>query len=594
MNISKSNNDKSLSLLIDIWSYITPKRKWQIFWLSLLMLLSGFCELFSLAAVIPLLTVLSQRDLLAENGFIEFFIEKFSISNYQSLLIVVVILFSIVIIFSAIIRLVNIWLNGKMAALIGNDLSTQAYEKSLYQNYEVHIGKNSSEIITAIAIHINVLVVVVNNFLQVLSSSIVILNLLIGIFIVDIYIASFSIFIFSFAYILFASLARRKLTVNSKFVAEKSAFQLQSITEGLSSIRDVILGNHQSVFVNQFRKIDYPIRQARAQSRFIGLFPKFTLEALGLLVIASFALVLSINSQDISLIIPIIGTIALAAQKILPTMQQAYNAWAGIRSNLGSIIEVIKLLKQPTPNVFEDKEFKKINIGRGINLSNISFSYKSNSKLVLSNINLKINEGEFIGFIGKTGSGKSTLIDLIMGLLVPSRGNLFVDDIDINNQKNINFLNSWRSSIGHVPQNIYLGDYSIYENIAFGIEKKKIDIERVKIIAKIAKIDEFVESLNDSYETKVGERGIKLSGGQKQRIGIARALYKNSSLLVFDEATSALDSETEKEVIENLFKFKRNLTVIMIAHRISTLKNCNRVVEVINGKIHKIIKGSDL
>jgi ATP-binding cassette subfamily B protein len=211
-----------------------------------------------------------------------------------------------------------------------------------------------------------------------------------------------------------------------------------------------------------------------------------------------------------------------------------------------------------------------------INLANVYFKYQDKNNFVLEAINLKINKGSRIGIIGKTGSGKSTLIDLIMGLLHPSNGSIEIDGVTLDSKN----LRGWQKQIAHVPQFIYLADVSIKENIAFGVQDDVIDFEKVKTCAQKAQLNELIESLPDNYDTKVGEKGVQLSGGQRQRIGIARALYKNAKIIIFDEATSALDDHTEKAIIKTINDLDPDLTILMIAHRVTTLKNCCTIIEV--------------
>jgi ATP-binding cassette subfamily B protein len=224
---------------------------------------------------------------------------------------------------------------------------------------------------------------------------------------------------------------------------------------------------------------------------------------------------------------------------------------------------------------------------KNIKFEKVSFKYKTSNNNIISDLNLDIKKGERLGLIGKTGSGKSTLVDLIMGLLNPQKGSIFIDGIKINNNENSSLLFSWRASIAHVPQNIFLINATIAENIAFGVPFSKIDLNRVKNAAKQACIDDFIKDTKNGYFTKTGERGIMLSGGQLQRIGIARAIYKKAKILILDEATSALDIETEEKIIKNIEVFSSDVTIIFIAHRYSLLRNCNRIIEINNGKIIK-------
>ena len=294
------------------------------------------------------------------------------------------------------------------------------------------------------------------------------------------------------------------------------------------------------------------------------------------------------NTNKELLIIPTIGTMALGAQKLLPALQQIYNSWAGVKGMSSSIYGVLKMLEQEMNIQNTYKSIKPYVLKSGIKFRNVSFSYGNDSKKYdIRDLNLTINKGQVVGIIGKTGSGKSTFVDLLMGLLKPTKGEILIDENNLYDEKNYKTLSSWRSAISHVPQDIYLSDNSIEENIAFGENLSQISRIKVKKAAKFAQIESFIANLPEKYGTYVGERGIRMSGGQRQRIAIARAIYKNSKILVLDEATSALDTKTEREVMSSINKVSKNLTLIIIAHRKSTILNCDRILHIENGRIIK-------
>jgi len=284
------------------------------------------------------------------------------------------------------------------------------------------------------------------------------------------------------------------------------------------------------------------------------------------------------SSGGVSVAIPILGALALGAQRMLPMLQQVYGAWTNIRGGKILLVETIKLLEQPLPPYVNDPNNLPLIFKEKIDLRNIFFKYSLSSEWILSNLNLTIYKGTRVGFIGKTGSGKSTLLDIVMGLLEPNKGALEIDGKRITN---IN-RRGWQNHIAHVPQSIYLADSSIMENIAFGIEKSEIDFPRVITAAKQAQIDDDISTWPDKYETHVGERGIRLSGGQRQRIGIARALYRQANVIIFDEATSSLDADTEQAVMQAIDGLSSDLTILIIAHRLSTIRNCDQVVDLTN------------
>jgi len=310
------------------------------------------------------------------------------------------------------------------------------------------------------------------------------------------------------------------------------------------------------------------------------------MEAIGMTLIAGLAYVMTQQEGGMVTAIPVLGALALGAQRLLPALQQSYNAYSTIKGASASFADVLNLLDQPLSEYADQLPAKPIPFEKEIKLTNLNFRYKEDSPWVLKNINFSLEKGARIGFIGVTGSGKSTLLDIIMGLLPPTNGELIIDQQPINSQNR----RAWQAHIAHVPQNIFLSDSSIEENIAFGIAKEQIDHQRVKKAAQQAQISELIEQWKEGYQTFVGERGIRLSGGQRQRIGIARALYKKANVLIFDEATSALDNETEREVMEAIEALGKEVTVLIIAHRLTTLKECDKIVKL--DKNHAVHIGS--
>ena len=300
-----------------------------------------------------------------------------------------------------------------------------------------------------------------------------------------------------------------------------------------------------------------------------------------MILIAVLAYVLSLKADGIITALPLFGVLTLSAQRLLPALQQSYSAWAVITGSQAVLANVLELLNQELPPEVIHPSIKQMNFCESIQFDNVSFRYSNDGQWVLRDMNLTINKRSRVGIIGTTGCGKSTTIDIMMGLLMPSEGSILVDGQLLNNDR----LWAWQRNIAHVPQDIYLSDNTVAENIAFGIPLDQVDMARVYDVANKAQLNEFINNLSDGYNTIVGERGVRLSGGQRQRIGIARALYKRASILVFDEATSALDSSTEKSILDAINSLSRDLTIIMIAHRITTVQNCDIIYEIDRGKV---------
>jgi ABC-type multidrug transport system fused ATPase/permease subunit len=400
----------------------------------------------------------------------------------------------------------------------------------------------------------------------------------------------FSMLGFGAIYLVIIWTTRRIKRQNGRMIAAETTNVVKALQEGLGGIRDILLDGSQRVHCATYHNADAPLRRAQASNQFLASSPRFAIEAIGMSLIAAIALLLSHQLGGIESSIPVLGALAIGAQRLLPIMQQGYSAWSSIVSNLPILEEALELLEQPAPLDEEHESDDNMLFGTEIRFSRVVFRYGPDQRPIFDGLDAVIEKGGLIGVIGRTGSGKSTFVDILMGLLTPTDGYIEVDGIriDENNRR------AWQRRIAHVPQSIFLSDGSIAENIAFGIPRAQIDFDRVMISAAKAQIATDVEALPLGYDTRVGERGVRLSGGQRQRIGIARALYKKADVIVFDEATSALDSETESAVMTAIQSLSKDVTVIIIAHRTSTLARCSKIIEMVVGGIVRIRTFEDL
>jgi ATP-binding cassette subfamily B protein len=361
---------------------------------------------------------------------------------------------------------------------------------------------------------------------------------------------------------------------------------MKTLKESLISIRDVILDGTYSFYLNSYKISDQKMKDALGSSQFIGLSPRYFIESFSIILIAIFSYIYLTKQGNIAIMLPLLGSFLLAFQRLLPAAQQIYNNWTAFLGNKVMMEEVIEtlLLKNSEYGHIQDSELMKFD--SSIKMEHVSFKYNENEKVILNSIDLSIKKGEKIAIIGGTGNGKSTLIDIIMGLLEPTEGFVSVDCIPVTAEN----MRSWQLNIAHVPQTINLIDASISENIAFGFKTGEIDQKRVELISSLIFLEEFIDKKANSYNQSVGEMGVWLSGGQRQRIGIARALYKNPNVLILDEATSALDNTTESKIINSLFKYNKDMTIIFVTHRLSILAMCDKVFEIKNGSISEIIE----
>jgi len=569
-----------------LWVYIPLRRRSQFALLLILMLIATAAEIFSIGAVIPFLAVIASPDQVFENELVRPIIELLNIQESNQLLMPLTIIFISGAILSGFIRMTLIWLQTRLGYAIGADLSINILRKVLHQPYQVQIEKNSSEIIAGITNKVNSIADgIIIPILIIISTCFILLAVLIISLIVSPAVTLITFSSFIIIYSLIIVFTRKKIVKISKKIGEEQSRVIKILQESLGGIRDVLIDGSQEVYCAAYLNSEKPLRRAQANVHIISNCPRYGVEAFGLTLLGLAALILSNKSGEIILFMPLLGAIALGAQRILPMMQQSYASWTYIRASKAPFEDALQLLEQPLPE-YTHQKIDPLKFDNNIRLNNIFFRYDKSGPWTLSSLDLQIKKGSRVGLIGETGSGKSTLTDLLMSLLNPTKGSLEIDGVIVTDHNHRN----WQCRIAHVPQSVYLADISIAENIAFGVPSAEINPDRVKEAAWRAQIFDTIQSLPQGYDTHVGERGVKLSGGQRQRIGIARALYKQADVIIFDEATSSLDHETEQAVMNAIESLSKDLTIIVVAHRLSTLKGCDLIVELSGGKIKR--KGS--
>jgi len=543
------------------------------------MLISVFAEIITIGAVIPFLGVLTAPEQVFTLPWLQPVIQSLSIDTAQGLLLPLTLGFILVAFFSSGVRIFQLWYNARLTALMGTQLRSDIYSMALNKSYEFHVAHNSSDLISLTTEKVSAVINAgVMQVLSLVTALVMCLAIVTTLVYINPFIALSAFIVWAGGYVLIAHLVRARVRRNSNIIQKNQPQSVKCMQEGLGGIRDVILDNSQKVFSHGYTQTVQKIQYAAVQNSFLSMLPKNLLEVLGITLIALLAYAMQVNASSGQNALPLLGAFALGAQRLLPGLQQIYFSWSNVNGSHAMLAEVAPWLA-----VAHNSEAKiqvplvpLLDFREQIELQGISFCYAGSDKEVLSNIHLTIPKGSRIGFIGETGSGKSTLLDIIMGLLIPTRGQLRVDRREIDSST----MKAWQQNIAHVSQAIFLSDGSMLENIAFGIPVGDIDKRQVERAAKLAQIHDFIETLSEGYNTLVGERGVRLSGGQRQRVGIARALYKKSKVLVLDEATSALDDSTEQAVMEAIDSLDDELTILMIAHRLSTLVGCDAVIEL--------------
>lgn len=569
------------SLLLKLWRHFSLRRQRQFVWLLGLMLLSAFAEVVSLGAVMPFLSTLIAPELVFKSQIVARFAKNLNFTSADQLVLPLTMAFIVAALIAGATRILMLYANTSHAFSCVADISIEVYRRTLYQPYWVHVTRNSSEVISGITNKVGSAVNVLSQLLTLISSLVLLVVITLALLMIDPFVALVSAGCFSASYVLITFVARRQLQRSSQRIAHEQTQVVKALQEGLGGIRDVLLDGTQETYCKIYRQADHPLRLAQGKVIFIAQCPRFAMEALGMTLIAVLAYSLCCHGGGLGTALPVLGALALGAQRLLPALQQGYGAWTTIAGARASLSDTLKLLDQPLPADDLQPPPPPLSFQDNIRFDNVRFRYTSDSPWVLNGFNLTIAKGARIGVVGSTGSGKSTTLDLLMGLLTPTDGEILVDGKPLTGTR----LRAWQRTIAHVPQGIYLADTTLQENIAFGEPAASIDFERVRHAARQAQIAEYIESRPEGYNAFVGERGIRLSGGQRQRIGIARALYKEAGVLVFDEATSALDNATEQSVMDAIDGLNSDLTILIIAHRLSTVRRCDLIIELENGRV---------
>lgn len=560
-----------LTGLRQIFGRMSPARRHQFFFVIALLLLGAIAELGTIGAVIPFLALLSSQQRLGLSG---------PGSGFEPLVLATGAFIAFALL-AGFVRLQLAWSSRSFALHFGHELAVEIQRRVIFQPFAFHIERNSSSLMAGL----NKAEILVHDVLlplmHALTAAVIALAVTGALLFVDAFATVLAAVAFILIYALISLLTRKSLDAHSE--AMKTAYddRLRTVQESLGGIRDVIIDHAQHVYLRAFSAIDYKVSSSRAGYQFIAAAPRYLIETAGLIMIAGIALFMADRPGGIMGAIPTLGALALGAQRLLPLIQQIYAGWSSVAAHQSLYGQVLELLSLPMANE-PPADVPPVKLGKAIVLRNVGFAYPTRKGLALDDINLAIPRGSMVALIGPTGSGKSTLVDVLMGLLAPTEGSVAIDDVQLSAETRP----AWYRSIAHVPQSIFLIDASIERNIAFSLPNIEPVRQKVVEAARKAQLHDFIVALPAGYETAVGERGVRLSGGQRQRLGIARAIYKGAPILVFDEATSALDDATEDAVIAAVEQLRREgRTIIIVAHRQSTIRHCDMVVRLDQGRL---------
>lgn len=583
-----------MQIIKKILILLSFKEKIHFLLLFCLILIMSIIDMLGVASILPFVTLLSNPEMIQTNLIISKiyqFSSKFGILEINDFLIFFGILVLALLVFSLIVRSITTYLQIKFALMREFTIGKTLVEKYLNQPYEWFLNQNTSDLGKNILSEVKT---IIDGALMPLVSLIaqfcIVVALLTLLLFVDykIAIGAGSLLIFSYS-VIFFTLKNYFLKIGDVRLKENQK-RFSIVSEMFLAIKEIKIRNLHAIYLNLFSKPSKIYAKSQSIVNILSLLPRYFLELIAFGGMLFLVLLLLNNNSEFGEIVPILALYTVAGYRLIPALQNIYYSVAHLRFTepvLNKFYKDIQMLDSSAENNTIEKQ---IPFKEKIELKNISYTYPDRKKNVLNTISTKIIAGSKVGIVGATGSGKSTLLNIITGLLKMSNGDIFIDNMLLDQKNKI----SWSKNIGYVPQHIFLTDETLRENIAFGIPATNINDDQINLVSKIAQLDEFVDYLPDKYMTKIGEKGIRLSGGQQQRIGIARSLYYNPKLLILDEATSALDTITEKKIMNALYDNNKNMTIIIVAHRINTLDCCDKIIILENGEIRAECKYENL
>ncbi|MDB0030396.1 ABC transporter ATP-binding protein/permease [Opitutales bacterium] len=542
-------------------------------------------EIIGVASIIPFMALVGDFNQLHNGGYISRIFENSGIQNETLFIFVLGLLVLLILILSATISVLTIWKISMFAADVGSEIASRLFLHYLKQDWLFHASGSSAQLTKKIAVEASrvsggVIMPLMQMNARIVSTSLISFTLLVY----DPKVAIVGFLVFAVSYFFLFKIVRFRLHQNGNNISMTNEDRFRLMNEGFGGIKDVFMFGRSSFFTTSFDKSSQKLAYSQGSNSALTQVPRYFMElvAFGAMITLILYLLITHNGK-LAVMLPILSVYALAILKIIPAFQQIYGSLAKIKGNIAAFESIEKDLSDSFKIDLESSDFDERHLlpNKQILLHDICFSYPNKKECTLKGITICIPANKVIGIVGPSGSGKSTIIDILLGLIVPQKGHIQIDNKIINDSNR----RSWQNVIGYVPQSIFLSEGSIAENVAFGLPQNKICTESVQKALKLANLDKFVENLEFGLETKVGERGVQLSGGQRQRVGIARALYNESEVLVFDEATSSLDGISEKMIMESIDKLSSSKTIVMVAHRLKTIKNCSKIFFVNNGKV---------
>lgn len=578
------NRDREMTLVYDIWSVLAARQRRWVIGAQVLSIVMAFSTVVGIASIAPFFSLLGDPKLIDQTGLLHW-LYHLGFSSKRSFTVALGLAFVGLVILANLINVIGSFLMIRLALWINTDLQSILFEEYLHRPYIFH-ARTPSAVLFNNVIHetIRATSQILQNAFSLITNIVTALFIIVSVMLLNPAVAAAMIGALAGGYVLIYLAVRNRLLQAGRTQSQFFVELTKTVNESLGAIKEILVLRTQQYFRGSFARSSEEFARAAAHTQLIAQSPRYIMECVAVVGLVAAALLASGRDQGIGPWLGQLTFLGFAAYRLLPTLQQAFVAIVRIRADRPGFTAIARDLRLARARKYAvaatDSPWRESPRSE-IRLEDVSFRYEPDRPLAIDGVSLRIPVRAAIGFVGANGSGKTTLVDLIAGLLVPAHGRIEVDGIALNDGNRT----AWQGRIAYVPQNIFLLDTSIAENVALGIAGPEIDRERLLAAAQLAQLDEFVATLPDGYDHVVGERGVTLSGGQRQRLGIARALYADASVLILDEATNALDGLTEQEMMATIVRLRGRYTIIVIAHRLSTVRACDAIVEFDHGKV---------
>ena len=569
-----------------ISAIISKRRRKQMLFLLILLFIGMTLEMFGLGIILPVLAVILDENTINNYPILTSWLNNLGLKSYKEISVFLVSILAFVYLIKTIFLVVVTFFQNKFIQVTIRDVIDNLFSNYLEQPYEAFVSRNTSEYIKVIQTETQYFTTYVQAILTIITESALTISVLLVFILVEPIGAVLIFLFFGILSSLFFQLSKNKLKMWGKKREGLDKSISKIIIESLGNIREVKIFNIPNFFKEKLRTKNFNKAELTYFQNTLVQSPRFYLELVSVVGLSLFIISFVVQDKDIVELISVIGVFVAGSFRVIPSLNRLIQARQHIKyhdNTLDLIFNELNINDELSEE--QDKKEKRVlSFDSSLELRDITFKYSKGDDCILKNLNFKIHNGESVGVIGESGSGKSTFVDILSGLLFPSKGDIIIDNQKLNHT---NFAN-WKNLIGYVSQTTNLIDDTIISNVAFG--ERNPDLDKVKNALKDSQLSEFIKTLPEGINTKIGEKGVMLSGGQIQRLAIARALYKNPKILILDEATSSLDNNTEKRLIQSINNLKKKVTILMIAHRLTTLQNCDRIYELKENKFNEINK----